>query len=79
MRRGVIPITTRETGVDVGNYGINIDTPSVDAIRSLVLRLKNTPREEMQRRVVDTYLASMEYTPERFVRSFEAALLKTCY
>jgi glycosyltransferase involved in cell wall biosynthesis len=77
MRRGVIPVTTWETGVDGGDYGINIEAPSVEGIRALVTRLKDMSKEEMQRRVVDTYLASMEYTPERFTRSFEAALLKT--
>jgi len=77
MRRGVIPVTTWETGVDSGDYGIEIEEPNVEAIRSLVTRLKDMPREEMERRVVDTYLASMAYTPERFACSFEAALLKT--
>lgn len=77
MRRGVIPVTTWETGVDGGDYGINIEAPSVEGIRALVTRLKDMPKQEMQRRVVDTYLASMEYTPERFARSFESALLKT--
>lgn len=77
MRRGVIPVTTWETGVDRGDYGIEIEAPSVDGIRALVNRLKDMPRDEMERRVIDTYLASMEYTPERFARSFEAALLKT--
>lgn len=76
MRRGVIPVTTWETGVDGGDYGIEIEAPSVEGIRALVMRLKDMPKEEMKRRVIDTYLASTEYTPERFARSFEAALLK---
>lgn len=79
MRRGVIPVTTYETGVDLGGYGIAIANVSVEGVRALVMRLKHMEVTEMRRRVVDTYLASMEYTPERFVRSFEAALLKTCY
>ena len=77
MRRGVIPVTTRETGIDSGDYGITIKDASVPGIRALVTRLKSMPPAEMRRRVIDTYLASMEYTPERFGRSFEAALLKT--
>lgn len=77
MRRGVIPVTTWETGVHCSDYGIQIEEPSVEYIRALVTRLKDMPKEEMECHVVDTYLASMEYTPERFARSFEAALLKT--
>lgn len=77
MRRGVIPVTTRETGVDGGDYGVEIEAPSVEGIRALVARLKDMSKEEMQRRVIDTYLASLEYTQERFARSFEAALLNT--
>lgn len=77
MRRGVIPVTTCETGVDGGDYGVQIEAVSVEGIRALVTRLKDMPRTEMERRVIDTYLASMEYTPERFARSFETALLKT--
>lgn len=77
MRRGVIPVTTFETGVDIGDFGVAIDDPSVEGIRALVMRLRGMGEAEMRRRVVDTYLASMEYTPERFARSFESALLRT--
>ena len=77
MRRGVVPVTTWESGVDSGDFGIQVDSASVEGIRELVNKLKDMPKKEMQRRVIDTYLASMEYTPEGFARSFEAALLKT--
>lgn len=77
MRRGVIPVTTRETGVDLGDFGIAIEDASVSGIRELVKKLSSMDPVEMQRRVIDTYIASMEYTPERFRRSFESALLKT--
>lgn len=76
MRRGVIPVTTYETGVDIDDYGVAIEDSSVAGIRALVTRLRDMEGGEMRRRVIDTYLASMEYTPERFARSFEAALLK---
>ncbi len=77
MRRGVVPVTTRETGVDLGAFGIAIEDASVGGIRGLVERLRTMDPAEMQRRVIDTYIASMEYTPERFRRSFESALLRT--
>jgi len=77
MRRGVIPVTTWETGIDYGNYGIKIEKPTVESIRALVIRLKYMLREEIERRIIDTYIASMEYTLERFSCSFEIALLKT--
>lgn len=79
MRRGVIPVTTYETGVDMGEFGILIDDVDVESIRALIIQLKDIDAVDMRRRVVDTYLASMEYTPERFVHSFETALLKTCF
>jgi hypothetical protein len=75
MRRGVIPVVTSETGVDLGNFGIQIEEVSIDAIRSLILRLQRMPVREVKRRSIDTYIASMEYTSERFESSFETALL----
>ncbi len=77
MRRGVIPITTYESGIDCNGYGVKIEEVSVLAIRDLILNLKNMPRNEIHRRVVGTYLASMKYTMEGFANSFETALLKT--
>jgi glycosyltransferase involved in cell wall biosynthesis len=77
MRRGVIPVTTPETGVDLGDFGVVIHDASVGGIRSMVKTLRDMETVELRRRVMDTYIASMEYTPERFRRSFEAALLKT--
>lgn len=79
MRRGVIPVTTYETGVDIGDFGVAIKDAGIAGIRALVIQLKDMDAGEMRRRVVDTYLASKEYTLERYVCSFEAALLKTCY
>jgi hypothetical protein len=77
MRRGVIPVTTFESGIECNGYGVKIRDISVSAIRSLILDLKNMSNEEMRRRVIGTYLASMKYTSEGFANSFEAALLKT--
>lgn len=79
MRRGVIPVTTPETGVDLGSFGVAIDDASVDGVRRLVRRLREMDSNEFRRRIIDTYIASMDYTPERFQRSFEAALLRTIY
>jgi glycosyltransferase involved in cell wall biosynthesis len=77
MRRGVIPIVTRETGVDLGDYGVEISPSSVDNIRSLILRVRDMPFKELRRRAIETYLMSTEYTLAGFSRSFEVALLKT--
>lgn len=79
MRRGVVPVTTPETGVDLGSFGVAIDDASVDGVRRLVKRLREMDSNEFRRRIIDTYIASMDYTLERFERSFEAALLKTMY
>ena len=77
MRRGVIPVVTHETGVDLGDFGVVIQDASVGGVRSLVQTLRGMEATELRRRVVDTYIASMEYTPERFRHNFEAAFLKT--
>lgn len=77
MRRGVIPAVTAEAGVDIGNFGVLIQDQSVAAIRNMVQSLSVMDEAELRRRVVDTYIASMDYTLERFTCSFEAALLKT--
>jgi hypothetical protein len=61
MRRGVIPVTTPETGVDLGSFGVAIDDASVDGVRRLVRRLREMDSNEFRRRIIDTYIASMDY------------------
>lgn len=77
MRRGVIPVTTRESGVDIGDFGVRITEPTVGGLRRMIGGLRSMGREELQKRIIGTYCASMNYTLGAFRNSFEAAMLKT--
>ena len=77
MRRGVIPVTTRESGVDIGDFGVNITDSTVGGLRRMIGGLRSMGLPELRERAFDTYCASMNYTLETFRNSFEAALLKT--
>lgn len=76
MRRGVIPVITYETGVDIDGFGIEIKEKSVAGIRNLIINLCGTEKAILERMVVDTYIASMGYTQEGYRNSFNSALLR---
>ena len=77
MRRGVIPVITRESGVDIGEFGFQIEDISVNAIRNLAIQLARLPREQLTQRVIATYLDSNRYSMDGFRSSMTAAFLQT--
>jgi glycosyltransferase involved in cell wall biosynthesis len=50
MLRGLIPIISRESGLDVGDYGIVLDDCSLETICAEATRLSNLGNRELQRR-----------------------------
>lgn len=74
MRRGLIPVVTKETGVDVGSFGYEIQEASVSAIRTLVKNLSELDVEQRVRRGKETYNASCEYTIQNFESDFEVGI-----
>jgi glycosyltransferase involved in cell wall biosynthesis len=75
MHQGLIPVLSRETGVDTDGYGIMLNTCSVDEIVKVVKKLSQYPPEwceEMSRRTrkaaiekfsEDTFLENLRKNP----------------
>lgn len=74
MRRGVIPVVTRESGVDIDDFGFPIVDITPAGLRALVERLVKVPAPELESRVQSTIAAAQRYTLESFEASFERAL-----
>jgi hypothetical protein len=77
MRRGVVPVVTRESGVDVGAFGHELQNATVEGIRNAVMKLSETSQVDLKRRILDTYLESSRYSMEGFKESMLRALLTT--
>lgn len=75
MRRGLIPVITPATGIDVGEFGWLLHEPSIEALQQLVTICANTPALEVRRRSMQSYLASLNYTQAGYFNSFTRALL----
>lgn len=72
---GLIPVVTPETGVDVGDFGFEIETTTVEAVGASVERAAALSPEEMRKR--SQYILDVErtrYTPDRFHERLREAL-----
>lgn len=70
MRRGLIPIVTREAGIDVKDFGTFIEEPTVPSIQKLAKNLSQITNDEFHVRVKITYQDSVENTQESFRNNF---------
>lgn len=77
MRRGVVPIATRESGVDLEDFGIAIVDRSVAGLRHLILQSSAMPEDQLKRRIIGAYTHSSRYSIDGFRNSFTEALLET--
>lgn len=72
---GLIPVITPQTGVNIGDFGIEIDGLTVDAVGAAVERAGALSPGEVRRRsefIVEEEVR--QYTPERFHERLRAAL-----
>lgn len=71
MHAGIIPIVSRESGVDVGSFGITLKENTIGAIKDAVHSLANLPAEMLATRAVATWqYARARHTRERFAEAF---------
>ena len=77
MRYGLVPITTYETGLDYGSYGIKIEKTDITHLKRIILTAKNMNKDEYNKRYIETKKASMLYTEDMFKNKFRKAILKT--
>jgi hypothetical protein len=74
MRKGLIPVVTKETGIDIGDFGYLIETCIIERIRNKLVEISQANQFEFYRRANDTYKESFKYTQENFTSSFKKAL-----
>ena len=75
MRRGLIPVVTYESGIDIGDFGFMIKNTNIEAVKKQIESISLVSNQEFKRRMVDTYIESFKYTQQSFSESFENALL----
>lgn len=76
MHAGLIPILSRETGVDLpAGTGFILPENSVDAIQAAVRRLAGLPTEELRERARATWTHARErYSREAFIAAHRRAI-----
>jgi glycosyltransferase involved in cell wall biosynthesis len=75
MHRGVIPVVSRETNVDTGDYGITLTECSVESIREAVTDVMVRPTSWHEAASRRTYHAAVTgFTPEVFQARFREAV-----
>lgn len=74
MRRGIIPVVTYQTGVDIGDFGHLIESTDVSYIEELVTSVSQTSKDELDIRIKKTIEESKKYTLVNFEKSFREAL-----
>jgi glycosyltransferase involved in cell wall biosynthesis len=76
MRRGLVPVVTAESGVDIQNFGYQIDDLSIDGLEHLINKLSQITNHELRKRVIGSYEASWQYTQQSYKQSISHALLQ---
>ena len=71
MRAGLIPIVTRETGIPVGDFGLALDSPSLNSIRNAVRRLAALPADDLAARAHRTWdYAAMHHSHQAYLDAY---------
>lgn len=74
MRRGLIPVVTEETGVDIRDFGYLLESIRMDYLVQRFDEIAKESREEFLRRSMATYIDSGKYTRENFTKTFTQAV-----
>ena len=73
MHAGLIPILSRETGVETRDFGVMLDSCSVDAVQRAVRALAAEPAASLGQRSLATWeYVHANHTREAFTRSFSS-------
>lgn len=77
MFSGMIPVVTKETGIDIQDWGIEIVEPNVEYITDLAKKLSNIEDNQLKNREVQAYEYAMKnHTLEKFCEDFGMILDK---
>jgi glycosyltransferase involved in cell wall biosynthesis len=75
MRAGLIPVVTRETGIDVQDFGVVLEDASVDGVREAVTRLAGLPHSRLREMSQKAWLYTHEHhSLEAYSRAYRAML-----
>jgi len=75
MRKGLIPVITKEVGVSVSDFGFLIDDISVQVLVDKLSSISEMDPGLLATRSIATYQASFQYTQAGFTESFTTAIL----
>lgn len=75
MRKGLVPVTTYESGIDLEDFGFQIKNVDIDALRQQIKEISTITKEDLKRRIFASYLNSFQYTQAGFSKSFETNLI----
>ncbi len=72
MHAGLIPIVSKESGIDTGSFGITLRENTIQAIQTAVRELSSTSPEALKSKAVATWTYAREHhTREKFTSAFE--------
>ena len=73
MHGGLIPILSRETGVETGDFGTLLDSSSIDSVQKAVRALAAETPAQLEQRALKTWeYATTHHSRDAFARSFSA-------
>lgn len=80
MRRGCVPVVTKETGIpNLDNFGYLIPQGTLESVDDVVTRVANISPVELKEKIFKTYYESFLYTQAQFSASFEKNILSIIY
>lgn len=75
LRAGLIPIISRQSGVDVGSFGVSLSDCSVHAIQETVSAVAAQPADMLGRRAREAWeYARMNHSRERFAEEYRRTI-----
>lgn len=75
MRKGMIPVITPETDIEVGDFGFLVSDLEIESVKSKFISISKISEGDRILRSIKSYLASQKYTQDNFSRSFENSLI----
>lgn len=71
MHAGLIPVVSRESGIETGNFGITLEENSIESIKEAVRKIASEPAPELENRSLEAWkAANANHTRERFAKAF---------
>jgi glycosyltransferase involved in cell wall biosynthesis len=75
IRKGLVPVVTKESGIDLSDFGFLIESIDIEKLKEFIVKVSNISDEDFKNRVLKTYSDSFKYTQAKFSEMFELALI----